>query len=135
MLLRIYLQKLQSVFRSLSILLAEYLILNEVFCCGVHCVKIVLIRSCSFSAFGLNTERYSLCLRIQSQCGKMRTRVTANMGTFYAVAIQTNCKCLSRHLKSGKYVALGEFDYRVSSHDIVVSKTMDNKSVIIISSF
>ena len=57
------------------------------------------------------------------------------MGTFYAVEIQTDCKCLSWHLKSGKYVALGDFDYHVWSHDIVVSKTMDNKAVILISSF
>ena len=53
-----------------------------------HCVKSVRIRSYSrphFSAFGLNTERYSLSLRIQSECGKMRTRITPNTDTFYAV--------------------------------------------------
>ena len=27
-----------------------------------------------FPTFGLNTERYSVCLRIQSECGKIRTR-------------------------------------------------------------
>ena len=38
-------------------------------------VKSVRIRSYSglhFLAFGLNTERYSVSLRIQSECGKMR---------------------------------------------------------------
>ena len=61
--------------------------------------KCVRIRSYSgphFSAFGLNTERYSVSLRIQSECGKMRTlfmqchchwkcRITPNTDTFYAV--------------------------------------------------
>ena len=46
-----------------------------------HCVKSVRIRNYSgphFSAFWLNRERYGLFLRIQSQCGKMRTRITPN---------------------------------------------------------
>ena len=38
-----------------------------------------------FSAFGMNTERYSVSLRIQSECAKMRTRITPNTDTFYAV--------------------------------------------------
>ena len=38
-----------------------------------------------FPAFGLNTERYRVSLRIQSECGKMRTRITPDMDTFYAV--------------------------------------------------
>ena len=53
-----------------------------------HCVKSVRIRSYSgphFPAFGLNTERYSVSLRMQSKCGKMRTRITPNADTFYTV--------------------------------------------------
>ena len=53
-----------------------------------HCVKSVRIWSCygpHFPAFGLNTERYSVSLRIQSECGKMRTRLTPNTEFFYAV--------------------------------------------------
>ena len=59
-----------------------------------HCAKSVRIQSYSgphFSAFGLNTERYSvslrytISLRIQSKCGKIRTRITPNTSTFYAV--------------------------------------------------
>ena len=49
------------------------------------CVKSVRIRSYTgphFPAFGLNTERYS---RIQTECGKMRTRITPNTDTFYAM--------------------------------------------------
>ena len=38
-----------------------------------------------FAAFGLNTERYSVSLRIQSECGKMQTRITPDTDTFYAV--------------------------------------------------
>ena len=38
-----------------------------------------------FSAFGLNTERCGVSLRIQSKCGKVRIRKTANTGIFHAV--------------------------------------------------
>ena len=53
-----------------------------------HCVKSVNIRSYSgpyFPAFGLNTERYGVSLRIQSECGKMGTRITPNTDTLHAV--------------------------------------------------
>ena len=53
-----------------------------------HCVKSVGIWSCSspyFPAFGLNTERYGVSLRIQSECGKIRTRTTSNTDTFHPV--------------------------------------------------
>ena len=55
---------------------------------GLHCISGVRIRRYSgphFPAFGLNTERYSLSLRIQSECGKMWTRITPNTTTFHAV--------------------------------------------------
>ena len=35
-----------------------------------------------FPAFGLNTERFSLSLRIQSECGKIRTRKKSVFGHF-----------------------------------------------------
>ena len=57
-----------------------------------HCVKNVRIRSYSgphFSAFGLTTERYRVSLRIQSECVKLRTRITPNTVTFYAVTLQS----------------------------------------------
>ena len=53
-----------------------------------HCVKSVRIQSYSgphFPAFGLNTERYRVSFRIQSECGKMRIRITPNTDTFHAV--------------------------------------------------
>ena len=57
------------------------------------CVKSVHIRSYSgphFPEFGLNRKRYSVSLRIQSECGKMRTRITPSTHTFYAVMIKWN---------------------------------------------
>ena len=57
--------------------------------CGlIHCVKSVRVQGYSgqhFPAFGLNTERYRVSLRIQSECGKIRTRITPNTDTFHAV--------------------------------------------------
>ena len=38
-----------------------------------------------FSAFGMNTERYGVFLRIQSKCGKIQTRKTPYLDTFHAV--------------------------------------------------
>ena len=55
-----------------------------------HCIKSVRIRSYSgpyFSVFGLNTERHEVSLRIQSECGKMRTRITPNTYTFHAACL------------------------------------------------
>ena len=58
----------------------------------MHCVKIVCISSFSgphFPAFELNTEIYSVSLRIQPKCGKIRIRQTPNMDT-HANDIITN---------------------------------------------
>ena len=38
-----------------------------------------------FPAFGLNTERYSLCFHIYCKCRKLRTRKTPNTDTFHVV--------------------------------------------------
>ena len=67
-----------------------------------HCVKSVRIRSYSgpyFPAFGLNMERYSVSLHIQSKYGKMLTRITPNMDTFYAVNVLRRKKILGRNKK------------------------------------
>ena len=51
-------------------------------------MKSARIRSFSrpyFPAFGLNTERYSVSVRIQYKYGKIRTRKTPNTNTFHAV--------------------------------------------------
>ena len=61
-------------------------------------VKSVHIRSISdphFPTFGLNTEKYSVSFRNQSECGKIRTRKTTNMDIFHAVAVvYWGCKSL-----------------------------------------
>ena len=54
----------------------------------LHFVKSVRIWSYSgpyFPAFRLNTEKYFVSLHILSECGKIQTRITLNMDTFYAV--------------------------------------------------
>ena len=48
----------------------------------------VCIRSFSgayFPAFGLNTKRYSVSLRTQFECGKIRTRKNPNTDIFHPV--------------------------------------------------
>ena len=58
----------------------------------LHCVKSVSIRSFSgpyFPAFGLNIERHSVSLHIQSRYGKIRTRKTPNTDTFHTVLFLT----------------------------------------------
>ena len=53
-----------------------------------HFVKRARIRSFSgpwFPVFELKSKIYSVNLRIQSECGKIRTRKTPNKDTFYAV--------------------------------------------------
>ena len=55
-----------------------------------------------FPAFGLNTERYSVFLRLQSECGKIRTRKTPNTDTFYAVfTIETKKQKNNSKTKTG----------------------------------
>ena len=54
-----------------------------------HRVKRVHIQSFSgpyFPAFRLNTYIYKVNLRIQSECGKMRTRKAQNTDTFHVVS-------------------------------------------------
>ena len=73
-----------------------------------HCVKCVRIQRYFgpyFPGFTLNTERYGVFLRVQSECGKIRTRVAPNMDTFYAVPnaykhTQTQLWEISKHILS-----------------------------------
>ena len=53
-----------------------------------HCVKNICIQIFSgpyLSAFGLNTETYSVNIRTQSEYGKIRTRKNSEYGHFCAV--------------------------------------------------
>ena len=56
-----------------------------------HCVKNVQMRTFSgpyFPVFGLNTEIYSVNLRIQSKYRKIRTRKTPHLDDFYALHVK-----------------------------------------------
>ena len=79
-----------------------------------HCVRSVLIRSCSaphFPAFRLNMERYGVSLRIQSEYGKMRTRITPNTDTFYAVRTNENSLAQGRNFWRLLYSKVLIFSY------------------------
>ena len=55
----------------------------------LYCIKSIHIQNFSgpyFLAFGPNTDTYPVNLRIQSECGKIRTRKTLNTDTFDAVS-------------------------------------------------
>ena len=54
-------------------------------------MKSVRIQSYSgpyFPTFGLDMKRYFVFLCIQSECGKIRTRITPNTDTFDAVKLK-----------------------------------------------
>ena len=60
-----------------------------------HCLKSVRIRSFSdpfFPASGLNKKRFGASLRIQAECGKIRTRKTPNTDIFHAVNLKVKRK-------------------------------------------
>ena len=79
-----------------------------------QCVKSVCIRSYSgthFPAFGLTTERYSVSLRIQSERGEIRTRISPNTDIFYAVTKPLNAgESRIFHLKfvADSYIKIGK---------------------------
>ena len=86
-----------------------------------HCVKSVRIRSYSgpnFPAFGLNTKRYYVSLRIQSKCWKMRTRITPKTDTFYAV------RGMQRTLKQFRKAKQLPFDRIKPFKDLRFDKTL-----------
>ena len=64
-----------------------------------HWVKSVRTRSFSgpyFPAFGMNTERYSVYVRIESESGKIWTRKSPDTVTFHAVKVYL--KSSNKHL-------------------------------------
>ena len=71
--------------------------LHNFFIFACHCVESVSIRRFSgmyFPAFRLNTEREGVSLiRIQSECGKIRTRKTPNTDAFHVVCT-SNLTCI-----------------------------------------
>ena len=91
-----------------------------IWCYEKHCVKSVHIRSYSgphFPAFGLNTERCGVSLRIQSKCGKIRTTITPNLDTFHAVKIIQKCLLdvmLPEDLFDGMFACYQTVNYKQS---------------------
>ena len=84
-------------------------------------MKSVRIRSHSgpyFSAFGLNTETYSVSLRIQSECRKVWTRITLNTGTVYAV-LKSIKKNLNKGFKCSREKILSLWWYRYFLNPLV----------------
>ena len=79
-----------------------------------HCVKSVRIWSYSdphFPAFGLNSERYGVSLHIQSECGKMLTRITANTDTFHAAPLASEFKLnLHKNILLRKFLSTKQRD-------------------------
>ena len=80
---------------------------------GFHCVESVRIRSFSgpyFLVFRLNTERYSVSFRIQSEWGKIWVRNTPDTDTFHAVfyflLLLLTALLRKKHLKTFKFVDL-----------------------------
>ena len=64
-----------------------------------HSAKYTLRKECLYSEFFCSAfsdwiRRDTPCFRIQFECGKIRTRITPNMNTFYSVSphIQSECR-------------------------------------------
>ena len=88
-------------------ILNMHLICNNV--CVLHCLKSVLIRSFSgpyFHTFGLYTERHSVSLRIQPECGKIRTKKTPNTDTFHTVLCVKTIEMLGEVARIFSYTLL-----------------------------
>ena len=56
-------------------------------CLCVKSVRVRIFYSPYFPTFELSMERYSVSLRIQSKCAKIRTRKVPNKDTFHAVCV------------------------------------------------
>ena len=109
--------------------------LSTLTCCNLlHCEKIANIRSFPgpyFPAFGLNKETYSVSLRIQSLCGKIRTRKTPNMDTSHVVLLSSIFRLFPRrgptllkywHKQTTLKIPRQDYDWRMYSSilDILV---------------
>ena len=97
---------------------------------SIDCVKSVRIRCYSgphFHAFGLNAERYSVSLRIQSECWKIRTRITPNTDTFNAVIDCLDLKSDKVLIKPQEVVNVDTTHSTFKVHKVVRDMNMQNK--------
>ena len=94
---------------------------------ALHYVKNFHIRSYSgpyFPAFGLNTEKYGVSLCTHSECGKIRTRITPNTDTFYAVLYYHfvfNVHCSTKFL-----IISTSFDFFYHVYNLRIKVTLSN---------
>ena len=89
-----------------------------------HCVKSLRIWSYSgpyFPAFGLNTERYKVPLRFQSECGKVRTRINLNTDNFYAMYLILLLFFFSQRRCSNSLHRIWSFPLKISSVNVAKS--------------
>ena len=80
-----------------------------------------------WSAFSRIRTEYEVSLRIQSKCGKMRTRITPNTDTFYAVL-------WSYLLRPGPISTLKSY-YYVQQHGMILLMTTNRQRYIILFDF
>ena len=81
-------------------------------------MKSVRIRSFSgpyFPAFVLNTERYGVYLRIQSEYWKIQTRKTSNTDTLYAVTVIFETFLSQLYVKSDYYFFKWTLNHKLST--------------------
>ena len=83
----VYHLKLLTIFAKKKKCILDVLLSFEFTCANRTQREKVRVRSFSsfyFPTFGLNTERYRVYLRIQSECGKIQTRKTPNTDPLHA---------------------------------------------------
>ena len=87
-----------------------------------HSVKCIPIRSFSglcFPTFGLNTERYGVSLRIQSECWKIGTRNFPNTDIFHVeIRSISPYSVRMREITDHKFSKYGHFSRSISHCDI-----------------
>ena len=80
-----------------------------------------------------NTERYRVSLRIQSECGKIRTKIIPNVDTFHAVYKarifrHRKCSCLKQICNPENIELL--LDDKISCAEKTFKSTQQKKSHI-----
>ena len=108
--------------------------------CMQHCVKYVQIRTFSgpyFPAFGLNTKRYFVSLRIQFKCGEIRTRKNSFFGHFSRSASLAVLSYLPKH--SAKTTCIypiyeERIMFKKFSHSCMIKYTLNYDAIVYIPS-
>ena len=86
----------------------------------------------SLPAFRLNTRRYFVSLRIQSECGKIRTRKTPNTDTFYyghfisRKLIRLKISAMPLKLRKMYYMQLEQMNFAIKMSHVNLSSSYFN---------